>query len=78
MSRAGEVVGTAQNLAIVRSGDDSHPAMGASLDDDQLDAVGRVVDVFGPVERPYVAVTPDDGVRLPTLVGSPLYERDGE
>lgn len=78
MRRAGEVVETAQKLAVLRSPDESHPAIGAAVVDDQLEDVGRVVDVFGPVERPYVAVTPADGVRLPALVGSALYERDGE
>lgn len=77
MKRAGEVVDTAQGLAVVRTPDDDHPSIGASLVDDQLATVGRVVDVFGPVDHPYVAVTPDDGVRLPTLVGRPVYERDG-
>jgi RNA-binding protein len=33
------------------------------------------VDVFGPVSRPYVAITPDDGVSLPALVGEKLYAR---
>jgi RNA-binding protein len=34
-----------------------------------------VVDVFGPVERPYVAVTPADDVRMALLVGETLYAR---
>lgn len=77
MRRAGEVVDTAQGLAVIRAPDADYPDVGAALVDDQLAAVGRVVDVFGPVDRPYLAVTPDDDVRLPTLVGRPLYERDG-
>jgi len=36
--------------------------------DDDLEGVGRVVDVFGPVSRPHLAVTPDDGVHLPSLI----------
>ncbi|WP_121742982.1 H/ACA ribonucleoprotein complex subunit GAR1 [Natronorubrum halophilum] len=49
--------------------------IGTMVLDDSLEEVGRVVDVFGPVERPYLAVTPDAGVHLPSLVGSPLYAR---
>jgi RNA-binding protein len=33
------------------------------------------VDVFGPVERPYLAVSPAEGVRLAPLVGTALYAR---
>ena len=43
--------------------------------DEDLDEVGTVVSVFGPVERPYLAVLADrDDAAL--LVGSPLYARD--
>lgn len=75
MERAGSVTRTAGNVAIVRSDDDDHPGIGATLVDQQLDAVGRVVDVFGPVEQPYLAVTPDSGVHLAGLVGDTLYVR---
>ncbi|MFB6268604.1 MAG: H/ACA ribonucleoprotein complex subunit GAR1 [Halobacterium sp.] len=75
MERAGSVVRTAQNVAVVRCDSDSHPDIGASVVDQNLDEVGRVVDVFGPVERPYLAVTPASGVHLPTLVGETLYVR---
>jgi RNA-binding protein len=82
MKRLGEVVRTAQGLAVVRSpddagSDDGTPAIGTGVVDESLTDVGRVVDVFGPVERPYVAVSPDDGVRLAALVGSKVYARDG-
>lgn len=76
MKRLGEVVRTAQRVAVVRSPDESMPSIGVSVVDENLDEVGRVVDVFGPVERPYLAVSPDEGVRLPTLVGTPVYTRD--
>jgi len=75
MERAGNVTRTAGNFAVVRSDDADHPGIGATLVDQQLDAVGRVVDVFGPVERPYLAVTPDSGVHLAGLVGDTLYVR---
>ncbi|PSP27475.1 H/ACA RNA-protein complex protein Gar1 [Halobacteriales archaeon QH_2_65_14] len=72
MKRAGTVVGTAQGVAVVRSDDDGYPAIGTPLVDENLDDVGTVVDVFGPVDRPYLAVSPDvDNPAL--LVGNPLY-----
>lgn len=73
MKRAGTVVNVAQGLAILRAGDPEHPDIGASVVDDSLDSVGRVVDVFGPVDDPYLAVTPADDVHLAGLVGKRLY-----
>ena len=75
MERAGSVVRTAQNVAVVRCDGDNHPDIGDSLVDQNLDTGGRVVDVFGPVERPYLSVTPASDVHLPTLVGETLYVR---
>ncbi len=76
MRRAGEVVRTAQGVAVARSPDETAPDVGTELVDESLTDVGRVVDVFGPVERPYLAVSPGDGVRLAPLVGTTLYARE--
>ncbi|SEH40537.1 RNA-binding protein [Halopenitus malekzadehii] len=76
MKRVGSVVRTAQGLAIARGGDgEAPPSIGEVVIDDSLSTVGRVVDVFGPVDRPYVAVTPNDGITLAALVGGTLYAR---
>ncbi|WP_128477969.1 H/ACA ribonucleoprotein complex subunit GAR1 [Halorussus pelagicus] len=75
MQKLGAVVRTAQGLAVVRCSDDDHPDVGTEAVDEQLRSVGRVVDVFGPVSRPYVAVTPDEGVALAPLLGKKLYAR---
>jgi RNA-binding protein len=75
MQRVGTVSRTAQNLAIVHCTDDGHPDIGTTVIDESLSQVGRVVDVFGPVEQPYVAVATDRGVRLAELVGQKLYAR---
>jgi RNA-binding protein len=75
MKRVGTVERVAQGLAVVRATDDEYADIGTSLVDDGLDSVGEVVDVFGPVDRPYLAVSPAGGVHLPALVGSPLYAR---
>ncbi|RAW46558.1 H/ACA RNA-protein complex component Gar1 [Halorubrum sp. 48-1-W] len=76
MRRVGTVVRTAQGLAIARADPgEEPPEIGAGVVDESLSRVGRVVDVFGPVSHPYVAVSPDDGVSLAVLVGGPLYAR---
>ncbi|QFU83754.1 H/ACA ribonucleoprotein complex subunit GAR1 [Natronorubrum aibiense] len=83
MRRVGSVVRTAQGLAVLRaderddaeSDDQLRHEIGTMVLDDSLEEVGRVVDVFGPVDHPYLAVTPDAGVHLPSLVGSTLYAR---
>jgi RNA-binding protein len=76
MRRLGTVTRTAQGLAIVRcEEDDEAPDIGTAAVDESLSEVGRVVDVFGPVSRPYLAVSPADHVRLPDLLGTKLYAR---
>jgi len=76
MQRVGTVVRTAQGLAIARVGDGADPPdIGLMVVDESLSTVGRVVDVFGPVDRPYVAVTPTDGVSLAALLDGKLYAR---
>ncbi len=75
MDRVGTVSRTAQGLAVVRCPDETHPNIGTSVVDEELSTVGRVVDVFGPVSRPYVAVSPTDRSRLADLVGAKLYTR---
>ncbi|WP_435096507.1 H/ACA ribonucleoprotein complex subunit GAR1 [Halarchaeum sp. P4] len=74
MKRAGDVVRSAQGLAIVRCVDENHPDMGAEVVDERLSDVGRVVDVFGPVEKPYLAVSPDEASPA-SLLGSKVYVR---
>ena len=75
MYRVGSVVRIAQGLLVLRADGDDVADIGTMVLDDSLDGVGRVVDVFGPVDRPYLAVTPDDDVHVPALVGSTLYAR---
>lgn len=75
MQRVGTVSKTAQNLAIVHCADENHPDIGTSVVDESLSRVGRVVDVFGPVSQPYVAIATDSGVLLTDLLGQKLYAR---
>ncbi len=75
MKRVGEVVRTTQGLAVLRSPGEGYPDLGTGVVDQNLESVGRVVDVFGPVDRPYVAVSPKPEVTLATLLGEKLYAR---
>lgn len=75
MRRVGTVVRTAQGLAVVRMTDEDPPSLGTQLVDENLDEVGRVVSVFGPVERPYVAVDPAEGWAPARMLDRPLYAR---
>ena len=75
LRRLGEVVRTAQGLAVVRCPDDDPPDIGVEAVDESLSTVGRVVDVFGPVERPYLAVSPSGEAGPGRLVGTTLYAR---
>jgi RNA-binding protein len=75
MRRVGTVSRAAQGLAVVRSDDEGHPDIGTPVVDESLSTVGRVVDVFGPVARPYVAVSPAEGHTPAGLLGTKLYVR---
>ncbi|HMB51285.1 H/ACA ribonucleoprotein complex subunit GAR1 [Natronoarchaeum rubrum] len=74
MQRLGKVDRTAQGLAIVRLDDaDDPPPIGREVVDESLSTAGRIVDVFGPVEGPYVAITPANDRRIATLLDEKLY-----
>jgi len=77
MRRVGTVSKTAQRLALVRWDSDpaDRPDIGLEVVDESLSPVGRVVDVFGPVDRPYLAISPGEGVRPADLLGGKLYAR---
>lgn len=75
MKRVGSVVGTAQGVVVVRADSDEAPDIGTPVIDEQLDSVGRIVDVFGPVSQPYLAVSTRQEP-VATLVGTSLYARN--
>ncbi len=73
MKRLGTVTRVAQGLAVCRS--DDVPSIGATVLNEQLTTVGTVVDIFGPVDHPYVAVSPSDTMTVAELLGEKLYVR---
>lgn len=75
MNRVGTVTHRQASVIVVRSDDDSHPAIGETVIDQSLDPVGRVVDVIGPVDRPYVIVDPDADRDTAALLDTRLYVR---
>lgn len=75
MNRAGEAVRVAQGKLVCRAPNADHVDIGVTLVDEHLDEVGRVVDIFGPADRPYLAVIPADGVAPTALLGATLYVR---
>jgi RNA-binding protein len=75
MRRIGQVARVAAGTVVVRSPDDTHPAVGSDVIDERLDRIGRVVDVMGPTERPYLVVTPGSGGARAALLNEPVYVR---
>lgn len=75
MERLGTVHRIAGNLLILEAANADPPPIGTTAIDENLDTIGRVVDVFGPTEDPYVAVSPNEGVTTASLVQKPLYWR---
>jgi RNA-binding protein len=75
MRRIGEVTRVAAGTVVVRSPDDTHPAIGTDVIDTQLDRIGRIVDVMGPTERPYLVVTPGSEDPPAALLNEPVYVR---
>lgn len=75
MKRAGTALGTAQGVVVLRSPNGEVPDVGTELVDDTLESVGHVVDIFGPVDQPFLALSAT--VDHPaSLVGEQLYAGD--
>lgn len=72
MKRLGRTVGHTGGLLIVRCEGDTEPAFNEKVYNSSLDAVGKTVEFFGPVERPYALVENREEVEA----GSKLYVRD--
>lgn len=73
MRRAGRVVGAAQGVLVVRTPESEPPTIGTRVVDERLDEVGSIVDIFGPVERPYLTIAPGEEIALEAYLGAVLY-----
>ena len=43
--------------------------------DSENNLVGRVVDIFGPVNEPYLAISAKKGMRITRIIGREVYKR---
>ncbi len=75
MVRVGTVAHICQRLAIVPIDADEPPRIGTIVVDQELQRVGRIVDIFGPVRAPYAAISPRDQETGVALVGQRVYAR---
>ena len=75
MRRLGPVVRTANRIVLCRPDEDPTSDVGESVVDESLDRVGRIVDVMGPVARPYVVISPEADRSAASLLGERLYVR---
>ncbi|MFB6298965.1 MAG: H/ACA ribonucleoprotein complex subunit GAR1 [Halobacteriales archaeon] len=76
MQRIGSVVRTAQGSIVVRADEPTVPDVGATVVDESLTSVGRIVDVMGPVDRPFVVIRPtEDGPVPASLLNQRIYVR---
>jgi len=70
--RAGRVLHFTPNQNLVIRVEKDHPSVGQMLVDGDLEPVGKVTEVFGPVGKPYISAKPvvSDPERF---VGKMLY-----
>lgn len=75
MRRAGVARTAAHHVVVLERETGDPPDIGTRVVNDELRPVGRVVDVIGPVNRPYVVVAPDEGVEPASVLDQTLYVR---
>ena len=73
MKRIGEVKTITGSIAIVQSEDQTRPKIGTKVIDEKLENVGRIVDVIGPVSRPYMVIKIKEGTK--SILKKRLYSR---
>ena len=62
-----------RNLAIV-STDDKVPK-NTKIYDSEKKNIGRVVNIFGPVSEPFLAIASNKGMRITKIVGREVYKK---
>ena len=73
MKRIGEVRTITGSIAIVQGEDQTRPKIGTKVIDEKLENVGRIVDVIGPVSRPYMVIKIKEGAK--SILKKRLYSR---
>tara|TARA_B100002052_G_C15582788_1_gene463054 strand:+ start:440 stop:595 length:156 start_codon:yes stop_codon:yes gene_type:complete len=43
--------------------------------DSEKRIIGRVVNIFGPVSEPYLAIAPNKGMRITKIIGREVYKK---
>ncbi|MFW9845228.1 MAG: H/ACA ribonucleoprotein complex subunit GAR1 [Candidatus Thorarchaeota archaeon] len=74
MKRLGKVLHLSKRGSLILKTDKT-PPMGdrSSVVNKNAEKIGTIIDVFGPVKTPYVAVRPLDKANAEKLVGQILY-----
>ena len=62
-----------QNLAIVLAKEKVNK--NTKIFDSEMNLVGRVVNIFGPVNQPYLAISANKWFRITRLVGREVYRK---
>ena len=62
-----------KNLAIVLAKEKVNK--NTKIFDSENKLVGRVVNIFGPVKQPYLAIPANKGFRITRLVGREIYRK---
>ena len=62
-----------RNLAIVNT--KSKVPKNTKIYDSEKRIIGRVVNIFGPVSEPYLAISPNKGMRITKIIGREVYKK---
>jgi len=78
LKRLGTALHVVQNKLIVQSeqivgSETSIPRTNSWVVDQKRTRVGKVFDIFGPINHPYITVRPNRGVDVAAHVGKKLY-----
>jgi rRNA processing protein Gar1 len=73
MKRIGQIKTTIDSIAIVRGDDETCPDIGTKVVDERLEEMGHVVDIIGPISRPYILIKTK--MHDESIVGKRLYSR---
>ena len=62
-----------RNLAIVST--HKKVPKNTKIYDSEKRIIGKVVNIFGPVRDPYLAIAPNKGIRITKIVGREVYKK---